>query len=78
MKPWRAVIEVSVDLDPTTGVYNIPKDWVEYLKDKLSKPEKRDREYFKRPGRARQRRYSREHYNPVVRHVRTIQPEEVE
>lgn len=78
MKPWRAVIEVSVDLDPTTGVYNIPKDWVEYLEDKLSKPEKRDREYFKRPGRARQRRYSREHYNPVVRHVRTIQPEEVE
>ena len=29
MKPWRAVIEGSVDLDPTTGVYNIPKDWVE-------------------------------------------------
>ena len=78
MKPWRAVIEVVVDLDSTTGVYNIPKDWVEYLEDKLSKPEKRDREYFKRPGRARQRRYSREHYNPVVRHVRTIQPEEVE
>ena len=78
MKPWRAVIEVVVDLDSTTGVYNMPKDWVEYLEDKLSKPEKRDREYFKRPGRARQRRYSREHYNPVVRHVRTIQPEEVE
>ena len=78
MKPWRVVIEVVVDLDSTTGVYNMPKDWVEYLKDKLSKPEKRDREYFKRPGRARQRRYSREHYNPVVRHVRTIQPEEVE
>jgi len=78
MKPWRAVIEVVVDLDSTTGVYNMPKDWVEYLKDKLSKPEKRDREYFKRPGQALQLRYSREHYNSEVRHVRTIQPEEVE
>ena len=35
MKPWRVVIEVVVDLDSTTGVYNMPKDWVEYLEDKL-------------------------------------------